>query len=226
MHKSLLPSVVLLCLCLGCGTGEYESRIGQHRTGGAAAAAPDLLGPAEELPGTRITFHAPRCMTPVPQGADPKQVKAVPFTLPGMQMRAYEGFVKDSAEGQMPFGCCIMAIDASKAPGMNLAQMQNMMGKGAAGPATDLKAAGAGGKEISWQTLRVSQKQEFPYKAKNGAESSPSMDAIVEMYFCQDSGYLIFVAWVLPASIEQNIGDVGLADLAKAVAGGVSVKPQ
>jgi hypothetical protein len=34
------------------------------------------------------------------------------------------------------------------------------------------------------------------------------------------------ILWRLPASIEKNVGDIGLADLAKQTAGGVSIKPQ
>ena len=55
MHKRFLLNSLLLCLCLGCGTGEYESRIGQHRGG----SAPEALGPAEEIAGTRVSIRAP-----------------------------------------------------------------------------------------------------------------------------------------------------------------------
>ena len=77
MHKHFLASVVLLSFCLGCGTGEYESRIGGHRGGGGGgggAAAADPLGPAEDLPGTRVSIRVPPCVTLVPEGTDPEAV--------------------------------------------------------------------------------------------------------------------------------------------------------
>jgi hypothetical protein len=52
------------------------------------------------------------------------------------------------------------------------------------------------------------------------------MDAIGEGYAREEAGCVIMIAWRVPSHLEKNIGDVGLADLAKAVAGGVSVKPQ
>ncbi len=127
MHKHFLPSVLLLSLCLGCGTGEYESRIGQHSSGSAAA---DLLGPAEELPGTRVSFHAPSRMTLLPAGTDPKRTQLPPMQLPGVQQRVYEGFVKDTAGGQTPFYCLIMSMQLPKGPGVNVTEgIKNAMTK-------------------------------------------------------------------------------------------------
>ena len=67
MHKRLLLHVVLLCLCLGCGTGEYELRIAQRKT----TSPFDGLLPAEELAGTRVSIRVPRGTTLLPDGTDP-----------------------------------------------------------------------------------------------------------------------------------------------------------
>ena len=42
MMKRLLSAIpcLLMCLWLGCGTGEYENRLNQHRTVPAAQANP------------------------------------------------------------------------------------------------------------------------------------------------------------------------------------------
>jgi hypothetical protein len=225
MRKLFLPSVLLLSLCLGCGTGEYESRIGQHGGGGAAAA--DLLGPAEELAGTRISIRAPTCMTLMPAGADPKRTKMPALSLPGVQIRVYEGFVKDSEGGDIPFYCAIMAMAVPA--GMNMGgQIQAMASKQPGNPQiADVQIAGPDGKENKWQTAHKSEKDEFYYKGKDGKEAPRPMDAVGEMYAREDGGAFIMIAWRVPASIQQNVGNnVGLAELAKAVAGGVSVKPQ
>jgi hypothetical protein len=227
MHKYILASAVLLSLCLGCGTGEYQSHIGQSRGG---AAGGDLLGPAEDMAGTRVSIRAPRCVTLLPQGTDPKRAKTIPIPLPGIQQRTYEGFVEDTDGGKTPFYFHVMTMEVPKAPGMNfMDQMKAGMSKvpGAAAPQfTEFQATGPDGKECKWQTARKSDKDDFYYKGKDGKDSLRSMPDVEEMYMREDAGYLIMIAWRIPANIEQNVGGVGLAELAKAAAGGVSVKPQ
>lgn len=226
MHRHFLLSVLLLSLCLGCGTGEYESRIGQHKGG---AAAPDLLGPAEELPGTRVSIRVPRCMALLPQGTDPKPAPGIPFPMPGVQLRIYEGFVKDSDGGQIPFYCTLFTMETPKTPGGNLLnQMKTTMAKvsGQEPQFVDFQATSPEGKESKWQMGRATDKDSFYYKGKDGKDSLRPMDAIGEMYLREEAGYSIIVGWRVPANIEKNVGDVGLAELAKATAGGVSVRPQ
>jgi len=226
MHKRFLLNILLLGLCLGCGTGEYESRIGQHRVG-STASAPDLLGPAEDLPGTRVSIHAPRCMTLLPQEAEPKRSKS--FPLPGAQQRIYEGFVKDSEGGEIPFYCYIIAMEIPKVPGLNLmSQMQTAMTKapGNAPQFVEVQVTSPEGKESKWQMAHGPDKDEFYYKGKDGKETLRPMDAVDEAYLREEAGYIVMVLWRLPSHIEQNVGDVGLVQLAKATAGGVSVRPQ
>jgi hypothetical protein len=230
MPKSLSLSVVLLCLCLGCGTGEYESRIGQHRGGSAAAAGPSLLGPAEDVSGTRVTIHAPLGMTLAPQGGDSKRAKPFPFPVPGAQQRIYEGFVTDSQGGQTPFYCNIITLDISKVAGLDpMGMMKGAAAKAPGAPQfSEIQATSPEGKESKWQTARHADKDEFYYKSKDGKENFQQMDDIEEIYVQQESGFFVMIAWRLPSHIEPYIGGegVGLGQLAKAVAGGVTVKPQ
>ena len=227
MHKHFLLSVLLLSLCLGCGTGEYESRIGQHKGG---AAGGDLLGPADELVGTRISIRAPACMTLLPPGTDPKRAKGIPMALPGVQQRTYEGFVEDTDGGKTPFYFHVITMEVPKAPGVNIMeQTKTMMSKvpGHAPPQfAEFQATSPDGKESKWQMAHLSDKDEFYYKGKDGKDLLRSMPDVEEMYLREDAGYFIMIGWRVPSNIEQNVGGVGLAELAKAAAGGVSVKPQ
>jgi hypothetical protein len=229
MHKHFLASVFLLSLCLGCGTGEYESRIGGHHGGGGGAAGPDLLGPAEDWSGTRVSVRVPHCMAILPPGADPKRARNIPTPLPTMQQRVYEGFVTDRDGGKTPFYWHILVMDVPKAPGVSVAdQLKKAMAKDPANAPkfADFQAVNSEGKETKWQMAHSSDKGDFYYKDKNGVETLRPMDEAEEMYVHEDAGYFVFIAWRVPSNIEQNIGDVGLAELAKAVAGGVTVKPQ
>jgi hypothetical protein len=222
MHKRFLLNVILLGLCLGCGTGEYESRIGQRK----ASSTPDVLGPAEELAGTRVSIRVPRCVSLLPEGTDPKRSQAIP--APGAQQRIYEGFVKDSDGGDIPFYCYFIAMELPKAPGVNLlSQMKSVMEKMPGKPQfAEVHVTSPEGKESKWDMAHAADKSEFYYKGKDGKDSLRSMPDVEEMYLREDAGYFIMIGWQVPANIEQNVGNVGLAELAKAAAGGVSVKPQ
>jgi len=201
MHKRFLLNVILLGLCLGCGTGDYESRIGQRK----ASSAPEVLGPAEELAGTRVSIRMPRCMTLLPEGTDAKRAKPLPFPMSGAQQRIYEGFVKDNAEGQIPFYCYIIVREVPKVPGVNLmSQMQTTMGKL---QFSEFQAASPEGRESKWQMARELNKDEFYYKGKDGKDALQPMDAIAEGYLHEEAGFFIIILWRLPASIEKNVGN-------------------
>jgi hypothetical protein len=220
MNKCFLLNGVLLCLCLGCGPSEYQTRMAQRK----ASSASEALGPAEELTGTRVSICAPRCMTLLPQGTDPKRSKTIPIPIPGAQQRIYEGFVKDSAGGEMPFYCCIIALEVPKVPGASpMSQMQATMGQV---QFSEFQAASPEGKESKWQMARELNKDEFYYKGKDGKDTLQPMDAVAEGYFHEEAGFFVMVMWRLPTSIEKNIGGVGLAELAKQTVGAVSFKPQ
>jgi len=222
MHKRFLLNVILLGLCLGCGTGEYESRIGQRK----ASSTPDVLGPAEELAGTRVSIRVPRCMTLLPEGTDPKRSQAIP--APGAQQRIYEGFVKDSDGGDIPFYCYFIAMELPKAPGVNLlSQMKSVMEKMPGKPQfAEVHVTSPEGKESKWDMAHAADKSEFYYKGKDGKDSLQPMDCVGELYLREDAGFFVMIAWRVPSNIEKNVGDIGLAELAKLTAGAVSVKPQ
>jgi hypothetical protein len=152
----------------------------------------------------------------------------VPFPMPGAQQRIYEGFVKDSTGGDIPFYCNIITAEMPKVPGMNLTDlMKSSAAKMPGNPQfTDFQVTGSDGKESKWQMTRQTQKDDFYYKDKDGKDSLRSMDAVGEIYFRDEAGAFVMIFWRAPASIEQNVGPAGLADLAKQTAGGVSVKPQ
>jgi hypothetical protein len=229
MQKHFLSIVFLLSLCLGCGTGEYESRIGQHRGGGAASGVD--LGPAEELAGTRVSIRMPACVSLLPANADPKRSRVIPIPIPGLQQRTYEGFAPDASEASIPFYCHVIAIETAKVPGQNIASVvQGALGKlqpGATPQWTDFQATSPEGKESKWQMMRVTLPQEeFYYREKGGKESTRSLPCLVEAYVHEEAGFSVALIWRLPSMIEQNAGNVGLTQLTKPTAGGVSIKPQ
>ena len=216
MHKHFSLSVLLLSLCLGCGKG---------------GGPPDLVGPAEDLPGTRVSFRVPTCMTLLPDGTDAKRAKPlIPFQIPGMQQRTYEGFVKDGVGSEIPFYCHVLVVATPKAPGQDVSsQLRSAMSKipGNAPALTDFLAVSPEGKESKWQMMRLpAATNEFYCKDKAGKETYKPLNAIGEMYLHEEAGFSVMIAWRLPEYIEKNVGNVGLAELAKATAGGVTVRPQ
>ncbi len=235
MHKHFLLSAFLLSLCLGCGTGEYESRIGQHHGGGGggAAAAPSTdLGPAEDLPGTRVSVRVPGCLMPLPDGTDPKRDQLL-HLQPAYVERAYEGFVKDSTGGQIPFYCHIFAAETPKTPGPGVAdRLFSTLTTGGGGVRgspgrLEWQVTGPDGKQRTWDAMKLSGGQmQFYYKDKSGQPSYRYMDNSYLFVWCDESGYSVAIAYRLPTEIEKNVGEVGLSELGKATAAGVTFRPK
>lgn len=224
MHKRFLLNILLLCLCfVGCGTSDYEAKIGQRKAGGA----PDALLPAEDLPGTRVSIRvARRFDSPaLAEGAvDAKRVKPGIVTIPGWK-RTCEGLVKDAAGGQMPFYCYIGVVEKPAGAGQNaadqlLAEVKKLP-EGNAVQWADFQATSPEGRDSKWRMLRVTCPQDFYYKEKDGKDGSRSMPGILEVYVCEEAGFSVVMVWRLPTSLEQNIG---LGELVKQMAGAVSVK--
>jgi hypothetical protein len=120
-------------------------------------------------------------------------------------------------------------METSKAPGVNfLDKMKEGMAKefGHGSQFVEFQATSPEGKESKWQTIHAPSKEEYYYKSKDGKESLRQMDDIEEAYLREEAGYFILVGWRVPSNIEKNVGNVGLAELAKAVVGGVSVRAQ
>ncbi len=221
---------LLLCLWVGCGTSGYEQRLegrGARTPAQAAQAAAkfDKLNNPQQVPGTPVSIRIPRAFTspPLAEGtADARRVKPGIVAIPGLKL-TYEGFVKDSAEGQMPYYCY---VGVTSGPLQNVEpQLRNELAKqfqGGMTDWTDFSCETPEGQTIQWRKLRLLGKQEFYYKDKEGKEHYPSkVDGVLEIYLCEKGGQVVIVAWRLPAGIEPN---VALGELAPLVAGSVSVK--
>jgi hypothetical protein len=223
MRKCFSVNILLLSLCLGCGTGDYEAKL-DHRK---VTSKFDVLLPAENLAGTRVSIRTPSefKLPPLAEGtADVKRYKPGVVTVPGLK-RTCEGLIEDAAKGQIPFYCHIGVIEASADQAKKTAeQLQAEVAKLPKGETVQwspMQVATPNGRESNWQMLRLACPQEFYYKTKEGKDTFTTMDGILEVYLHEEGGYAVVIVWRLPSSVEQN---VGLPDLAKLMAGAVSVK--
>lgn len=222
MHRYSLLTASLLCFCLGCGSSDYQSRIAKR----AGAAPASLVGPAEQIPGTRVSVCVPRGMTLLPPGTDPKRMNSIPFPAPGSQQRVYEGFVADSVGGQTPFYCYILTLELPKNMPQNFMNLMKNAPTKSGKPMqfTECQTTSPEGVSSTWQVSHESDKDDFYYKQKDGTDKLQSMAAVGDLYIREEAGYFVFLAWRVPSSIEKSVADVGLAELAKAFAGGVTVR--
>lgn len=217
MRKLFLLNL-LVCLVLGCGTSSYESRIGQ-RSGPKKA---DNLPAAEDLPGTKVSIRMPGQLgQPLVEDANnAKRVKPGLFVMPGLK-RTYETFAKDSEGGEWPFYCYIGVVEGADAKDIT-GKIRGELGNNA-GQWQDFQADAPDGGKIAWKMLRFTSDQEFYVKDKTGqGNSRPGVAGLLEVYVHEGPATTVVVAWRVPAFIEPT---VGLANLTKTTAAGVSVKP-
>ncbi len=207
---------LLPCLWAGCGTGGYEDVLEKQRwASGAAAPAPgapaaDKLGASQQIPGTPVSIRIPRVFTSpaLAEGiTDARRVKPGVVTIPGLKL-TYEGFIKDSTEGQMAYYCY---VGVTSGPLQTIAtQLHDELAKkfpGAMAGWKDVSCATPEGQTIQCRKLRVLGKQELYYKDKAGKENYPANnDGVLEIYLYEKGGQVVIVAWRLPASIEANVG--------------------
>ena len=74
--------------------------------------------------------------------------------------------------------------------------------------------------------MHETDKDDFYYKDKDGKDAARSHGCRWRNVSPRRCRLLRHDLLRMPASIEKNIGNIGLADLAKQTAGGVSIKPQ
>jgi hypothetical protein len=218
--------VLLLLLLVGCGTGEYERRLGERNAKIQAKAALkfNVLAAPLELPGTGVSIAVPKSLAdpPLAENADPRRLKPPTLAIPGQKL-TYEGFVQDSEGGQLSYYCYLGVTPGSLQEVVGEVQKEAMGNQRRRGGLawTDFEGEQRDGLMNKWRKVRIDKEQEFYYKPKNGQEQFPAMPGALEIYLYDAGGQVVVMAWRLPTSIEKN---VGLASLMPLVAGSVSVK--
>jgi hypothetical protein len=221
-------------LC-GCGTGEYERRLADRADRAQKQARFNQLKDPQVLEGTAVSVRLPRVFpaAPIFEGgkakgkADAKRTKPPTGTLPGL-MFTYEAFITDAEGGQLPYYCYLGAVNLADAQGKEdpaaklRGELAGKAGRDAVADWETVQCETPDGQQSQWKKLRYTAPQEFYYAPKSGRATLVTMPAVMEIYLCEEGGYLIAIAWRMPSSIEKN---VELDKWATLVAGGVTVKP-
>ncbi len=207
---------LLAAFILGCGTGEYESRLGTRKQ----TSKFDDFSAAEELPGTKVSVRVPSRFGLAP-AHDDKRFTPVVFHLPGLK-RTWEAFVKDASGGEQPYYCYFGVSAEPAANVMN--SIRNELGNH---PNCDIvewqdfQGEKPDGRGNSWRKLRFLADQPFFYRDKDGKERvHPSLRGLLEVYVHESAGTTVIMAWRMPAALEAS---VGLSDLARLTAGSITV---
>ncbi len=218
---------LLLILCFGCETAEYEEQLGRTiaRLEQQSEFTTEMY-PPKQVPGTPAWVQLPRSFEEAPladDGGDDGR-RRPPVYVGGLKS-TYEGFIVDGSGGKMPFYCYLSALDAASPPAARFNRsMRTQLLSGldsSIGPWETVQCRAPTGGASEWQKLRATGAQQFYYVDGNGQGGPREMDGVMEFYTRQDSGFLIVIGWRMPAAIEQY---VGLSEWAPRVAGSVTFK--
>jgi hypothetical protein len=225
-----LFSLLLFCLCLGCGTGEYESRLQLGIEKAKKESKFNELRASEEVTGTKVSIRAPKFFgTAWTEGAvvdgkavDPVRLK--PLSLPGLK-NTYELTIQDDKQGSLAYYCyvgvCNDAINIFDSEINN--QYITNSGYSRTSDWTSFNAPTPEGKTMAWRKVRLTGAMKFFYKTQIGQENMLTMNGVMDIFTYQEPGTpLVVIAWRFPADIESKIE---LDKWESLVAGGVSVKP-
>jgi hypothetical protein len=225
IRSLLVPySILLLCLCWGCGTGDYEARLDKNLGDLKKGSKFNELNPAQELPDSKVSIRIPNIFQGPPLPETTEDRRKNPMLLPGLKL-TYEAAIEDKEHGFLPYYCYvgISGLPASQVE-LNLPSQYTIQNFAVIQWAP-FSAKTAEGRETQWKKLRVTGDMEFNYKTPNGQERYQKMPGILEIYLYQEPGApVVIIAWRMPANIEGPL-QVNLDKWAALIAGSVTVQP-
>ena len=212
----LLPG--LACLCLGCGTGDYEQKLRDRKV---VTKFDDFL-PAENVPDAKLSIRVPKGFNVLAKGGNIDAKRVEPGVLKAAWLkRTYEKLVKDG-DNEKPCYCYIGTPEQISQDDLakQFRNELNAINGNNIVDWADFQSEAPDTREVKWRKLRCTAPMEFYCKDKAGKEQFQTEPGVVEVYVREEGGVIVIVVWKLPASIE---GSVKLDELSKLVAGGITI---
>lgn len=222
--------VLLLGTWVGCGTGEYESRLKATEQRLKQGSVFAQMSDAIDLPGTPITVQLPPELngSPLAEGTDPRRLKPPGpeggELLPGRKA-TYEGFVPYEGGSKMAYYCYLAATEASligsRDPIRSLRLQLRTMFPESNSTWEPVQCQTPDGTTKEWNHLSCTGDQEFYDVDPSGKETFKNTGGTMEFFSRKEGDYLIMIGWRVPTVYTQQ---VGLAEWGPRVAGSVTVK--
>lgn len=230
---AVLP--VLLLSALGCGVGEYRSRIASRVEELANASEFGGLYATQPLGDKPVSIRVPQMFERQPlvagaeiaeEGAVPAEARVQPglIDLPGLTY-TYEEFVADAEGGKIPYYLYLSA-EKTSAPGYRepttrwLNQLKDRLsveGLAWENVECDTPVGGA----VVWRHLRAEGEQPFYYVGKEGEGRVVKLPGIIEIYYRVDGDWAVALTWRVPEIIAEH---VNLGKWAPMVAGAAQIQ--
>lgn len=231
-----LPAA-LLASVLGCGAGEYQSRVQARVQEMATGSEFAGLYAAQTLGDRPVSVRVPQVFTSPPlvpgaevagEGAPPATERVQPgvVDLPGLTY-TYEDFVADAEGGRIPFYLHVGAANTTHRAFRDptnrwVHQIKSRL------PDQDpswerVECDTPDGRFLVWQRLRAEGEQPFSYVSQDGRRRVVELPGILEIYYRVEGDWAITLVWRVPSSIAPH---VGLERWAPMVAGTVSLAGQ
>lgn len=239
---SSVAMVLLLCVCSGCGTAEYEKRLGATKGRLSTESPFELMYQSTAIPGTRVEIRVPQYIdaqrrdffkaAPLVEGSavdgkpvDPRRLKPPLAELADVKL-TYEGSIEDGDHGWIPYYCYLAVTDLSKRGKKDQTLWIQQRLRNALPDSTDtwkdVACKSPTGQMLTWKKLRSTGKQEFYYVDPDGNGRFIEIDGLMEFYSRTEGNFLIVIGWRMPESLEAL---VKLKEWAPRVAGSVTLEP-
>jgi hypothetical protein len=214
---TILPG--LLCLCTGCGTGDYEQKLMNRKV----VSKFDDYTPAENVPGTKMSIRVPKTFTIYSKGekVDSKRIEPGIIGMAWVK-RTYENFQKNG-EDEKAYYCCFGTQENTTLDAVTRqlrTECEKIKGNNIAGDWADFMATTPTNNESKWRKLRCTAPMEFICKDKAGKERKQSEQGILEIYLHEEGGVVAIIVCRFPSVVEK---DINHDDVSRNIAGGAMI---
>ncbi len=235
LHRDMRWKLGLLfCGCAvlaGCGTSEYEERLGKtlQEMQSNSKYSEVLKQDAEPIPDTQLAFRVPKRFTqaPLAKGAvDVKRFSPFGKEMSGQKL-AFEDFIEDSKGGKTAYYLYVAVVDMPQ--GREPVAFMNAVIDGLSmnvkdaksEPVADKPCETPSGAATPWKYFRSTFSASFYYEPKQGQPGFRSEKGVTDCYSRVIDDKIVILYWAVP---NRLLDSVDLDSLAPMVAGCVEKK--
>ncbi|MEE8451593.1 MAG: hypothetical protein V3R99_06745 [Thermoguttaceae bacterium] len=220
--------ILLLVSVFGCGTREYEQRLGgavqqlkQESVFADMKPSAALSGATVKIPNSFQSEPLTEATQIAGAPIDPRRVKPPNINIPGLQV-TYEESLVDGAGGKRSYYCYLATIDTTTQGNADPLDLMRRQAQTAfprtTGTVEPVQCATPQGNTNEWKRLRSTGDQEFYYVDRNNNADFRTMPGAMEFYSRQEGNTIILIGWRIPTD-GSGKGLVDIETWAKLVAG-------
>jgi hypothetical protein len=224
-----LVTITLFVFLLGCGTDEYQSRLDRKLSGLSSGSKFSVLGGDTPIPDSPFSIRLPTTM----QSVDIKDAQRGKFSVFELESvkATYEGTIKDSGGGKLPYYLYVSVSDMGNSTQLPLMVWLNALQTkllnspdSSSEPNKNYSASTAEGGDVQWEEIHYHCPQKFLYTNNEGKQVYQDMKGTLVMISRAENGKAISLIFRYPSDLESQHGPEFDSDWIKLIAGTLKVE--